>query len=315
MSDRLRIATRGSALALWQANHVRTLLEGCGRTIELVEVSTIGDRDKATALSDLGETSRGGSGESTQGVFTKEVQRVVLDGDADLAVHSLKDLPTEPTPDLVLAAVPERGDIDDALCLPRDSELAALDDLPAGSRIGTGSPRRVAMLRRARPDLECVPIRGNVPTRLAKLDAGEFDAIVLACAGLRRLDLADRITARLGGDLMWPAVGQAALGLECRADDDLTQAVLGMIDHEDSARCVDAERSLLRTLRAGCGAAVGVRTRVVGERLDLAARILSLDGTDELVDEAEGDRDDAASIGRRLAERLLERGAGDLIAT
>ena len=313
MTAPLRIATRGSALALWQAHFVRNRIAEAGRDAVLVEVSTIGDRDKSTALAQLGESSFGGTGESTQGVFTKEVQRVVLDDHADLAVHSLKDLPTDPTPGLLLAAVPERGDIDDALCLPRDSPLQTLADLPAGSRIGTGSPRRQAMLLAARPDLDCRPIRGNVPTRLAQLDAGDYDAVVLACAGLRRLHLTDRITERLHGDVMWPAVSQAALGLECRAGDDLTIAVLDGLTHTPSLLCVTAERTLLNTLRAGCGAAVGVRSRVDGDQLHLAACILSLDGRQRLTADHAGPADDPVAIGRDLGHQLLADGAADLI--
>ena len=305
----LRIATRSSNLALWQANYVRSELARVGIAAELIEVSTLGDRDRSTALASLG-----GLGEAGQGVFTKEVQRVVLDDAADLAVHSLKDLPTAPTAGLTLAAVPPRAETNDVLALPDKAAIASLDELPPGSRIGTGSPRRVAMLRRARPDITCLPIRGNVETRLAKCDAGEYDAVVLAEAGLIRLGLADRISLRLEPPIMWPAVSQAALGIECRDGDERTQQALATLNHADTAAAVTAERSLLATLRAGCGAAVGVRTVVDGDNVELAAIVLNLDGTQAIEAAATQSCSTAAALGTSVAETLLERDAGELIA-
>ena len=303
MTAPLRLATRASALAMWQANHVASLLRDAGGiACELVPVSTLGDRDKSQPLASLG-----GAGEAGQGVFTKEVQRAVLAGDADFAVHSLKDLPTTPTAGLVLAAVPGRGPTADVLVSPKGTAIASLADLSPGATVGTGSPRRAAQLRHHRADLRTTPIRGNVETRLSKLDAGEYDAIVLAEAGLVRLALADRVGVRLRPPIMWPAVSQAALGIECRTDDVATIATLRAIDDPSTHRRVNAERDLLQTLRAGCGAAVGVRSRL-GERLHLEAVVLDLDGSHRLIAAGSG-----PDIGTQLGERLLDRGAADLI--
>ena len=248
--DVIRIATRTSPLALWQANYVRDrILAISGEcTVELVDVSTIGDRDRATALASMGG----------QGVFTKEVQNAVLSGQADMAVHSLKDLPTEPTAGLSLAGVPERAPVADALVLPAGNNIRVgdrLDTMPfdvltAGARIGTGSPRRQAQLLHVRPDLQMFENRGNVETRINKLDDGEFDAIILAEAGLRRLGKSDRISALLVPPLMLHAVGQGALGIECREDDAFISDLLGRLSDTAVLAAVTAERSLLRELRA-----------------------------------------------------------------
>ena len=291
---------------MWQARHVSDRLVAAGHPpCELVQVSTLGDRDKTQTLKSLG-----GTGEAGQGVFTKEVQRAVLDDAADFAVHSLKDLPTDPTPGLTLAAVPERGPVADVLVLPPGQTLASVADLPHAARVGTGSPRRQAQLKFLRSDLRTAEIRGNVETRLAKLDAGDYDAIVLAEAGLVRLGLADRITCRLTPPDVWPAVSQAALGIECRTGDADCRAALATITHAATHAAVTAERTLLNTLRAGCGAAVGVRTRV-GRRLHLEAVVLDLAGQHRLIAAASGP--DPAALGQTVARRLLTAGAANLI--
>lgn len=303
----LRIATRASRLALWQANHVADLLRAAAPTlaVELVHVTTTGDRDQTGRLSAFGGL----------GVFTREVQRAVLDGQADLAVHSLKDLPTEPAAGLVLAAVPAREETDDALVLAAGT--AGADDLaalPDGARLGTGSLRRRAQLWHIRRDLQMLDVRGNVETRIKKLDAGEYDGIVLAKAGLKRLDLAGRISLQLSPPVMFPAVSQGALGIECRQDDNHTIALLARIDDDSAHRRVRAERSLLAHLRAGCHAPVGAATAIDGEALQLEAVVLNPAGTERLFASARSRASDPSALGRQVAERLLEQGAGRLIA-
>jgi hydroxymethylbilane synthase len=303
----LRIATRHSDLALWQANHVAERLRAAalGLAVELVHVTTTGDRDRTHTLREFGGA----------GVFTREVQRAVLDGRADIAVHSLKDLPTERAEGLVLAAVPERASPFDALVRPAGSgTIASLDELKPGARVATGSLRRQAQLRHRRADLELVEIRGNVPTRIAKLDDGQYDAIVLAEAGLDRLGLQERISLPLRPPLMYPAVGQGALGVECRSDDAATLAVLDDLIDERAFAAVRAERVVLAELRAGCHAPLGVATVVDGAGLTLEAVVLSGDGRERLHAIGSGSVDDPESLGQRVARLLLEQGADRLVA-
>ncbi len=245
----LRIATRASALATWQAEHVAALLRAAdpGRLVELVPVSTQGDRDRNSALSTFGGV----------GVFTREVQQAVKDGRADLAVHSLKDLPTEPSEGLTLGAVLERAPRCDSLLLPGGKACGSLAELPPSARVGTGSLRRQAQLLSHRPDLQLSEIRGNLDTRLRKLDEGQFDAIILAEAGLRRLGWENRISLVLAPPVMYPAVGQGAIGVECRLDDESTLSALNPLDDETTRIEVTAERACLGALRAGCHAPVG----------------------------------------------------------
>ncbi|MDA1166070.1 MAG: hydroxymethylbilane synthase [Planctomycetota bacterium] len=310
----IRIATRTSPLALWQANHVRDrILEFVeGVSVELVDVSTIGDRDRATALASMGG----------QGVFTKEVQNAVLSGRADLAVHSLKDLPTDTTDGLTLAGVPERAPVADALVLPADVSIGLpgrlesmpFDVLTAGARIGTGSPRRQAQLLHARPDLQMFENRGNVETRLQKLDDGEFDAIILAEAGLTRLGYGSRISTRLVPPLMLHAVGQGALGIECRHDDQFIVDLLSQISDANVIAAVSAERSLLRDLRAGCHAPVGTTTSFADDgRLTLRGVVLSLDGEERLEASASSSPENAEGLGVEVSALLRADGAERLL--
>ena len=301
----VRIATRNSPLALWQANDTARRLQEAhpGLKVELVPIRSGGDEDRSTALKDFGGT----------GVFTTAVQDAVLGDQADLAVHSLKDLPTESTDGLVLAAVPRRAARLDALLLPDGAPATDLSILHTGARIGTGSPRRQAQLLHVRPDLQMSENRGNVETRIAKLDAGEFDGIVLAEAGLRRLDLSDRISLLLEPPLMLPAVGQGALGIECRADDQATRERLAPLCDEASQQAVLAERSLLRTLRAGCHAPVGAWTGRAAEELLLTGVLLSADGRQRLEATASGSPADAEEIGRDVASQLLNAGGDALL--
>jgi hydroxymethylbilane synthase len=235
----------------------------------------------------------------------------LLDGQIDLSVHSLKDLPTAPALGLTIAAVPERESPRDVLV---SSTVNRLEALPRSARVGTGSLRRKAQLLYLRPDLVVEDIRGNVETRLRKLDDGQFDAIILAEAGLKRLGFADRIRQVLPPEIMLPAVGQGALGIEARSDDALTRSLLASLDDGPTHRAVTAERTLLSTLLAGCLAPVGAWARVVSGRLLLDAVVLSPDGRQRLVASAAGEPSDAAALGQQAAEDLLRQGAAQLIA-
>lgn len=310
-SSPIRIATRASQLALWQANYVADRLRELApeRRVELVEVSTIGDRDRVQPLNAVGST----------GVFTREVQRAVLDDSADIAVHSLKDLPTDVVDGLSLAGIPERASRFDALILPAGSQepgndaAAVLRSLPSGAKIGTGSLRRQAQLLHFRSDFTVENIRGNVETRLRKLDDGEFTAIVLAEAGLQRLGLGDRISVRLAPPLLLPAVGQGALGLECRTDDETTRELLQQLDDAATRAAVTTERALLSALRAGCHAPVGVDTAVQGGTLIMTAIVLSPDGAERLESLQTGPANTAEEIGRDAAADLQSKGAARLM--
>lgn len=295
----LRLGTRASPLARWQAEWVASQLALRGVAVEMVHITTQGDV-KTGPLGQIGG----------QGLFTKEIQRALLAGEIDLAVHSLKDLPTADVPGLAIAAVPKRESIHDVLVGP----YRALDELPQGARIGTGSLRRRAQLLHARPDLQLLEIRGNVDTRLKKLDAGEYDAIVLAQAGLSRLGLSERINYIIPPQLMLPAVGQGALGIETRADDAATRNQLVALNDEATFAAVTAERTLLNALRAGCLAPVGAWARLSESVLLLQAVVLHPDGSQRLAAEHQGDISEPIALGQFVAEQLLAQGADGLIA-
>ncbi len=260
----LRLGTRGSPLALWQAHHVRDRLAplAAPRPVELVLIETQGDRVRDRPLAQIGG----------DGLFTKEIQNALLDGRADVAVHSLKDLPTLPVEGLDLAAVPPRGPVGDVLVSRRHRRF---DDLPTGAVVATSSLRRRSQLLHRRPDLRIESVRGNVETRLRKLDEQGLDAIILAEAGLVRLGLAANITEVLDRAWMLPAVGQGALGLECRADDAETLRLLAPLNDPATRACVLAERALLRGLGGGCLVPIGALGTVAGETLHLRAAVLS----------------------------------------
>ena len=297
----IRIGTRASQLAHWQANWVAEQLRRAGADVELVEVSTKGDLDQSGPIAAIG----------TQGVFTKEIQAAVLRSEVDLAVHSLKDLPTEHTEGLVLAAVPPRANVADALV---SNKFGSLDALPVGATVGTGSLRRQAQLKHLRPDLKVQGIRGNVDTRLKKLDDEQFQAIVLAEAGLRRLGWEARITELLGPPRMLPAPGQGALGLECRAGDDDLVRRLSEINDSTSRSSVAAERTMLGLLHVGCSAPVGAWGRVEQEQLILEGLVASLDGRQVLRAVEQDDPSNAEALGELVAQQLLDQGAAELIA-
>lgn len=302
MNDRsLAIGTRGSPLALWQASWVAEQLTQRGVKCHIVTIATRGDLRTDVPVEAIGPF----------GVFTKELQKALLDGRIDLAVHSLKDLPTEPSKGTVLAAVPPRESPFDAL-ISHDGKT--FDQLPNGARIGTGSLRRQTQLRHRRPDLEIVPVRGNVDTRLQKLRDGQFDAMVLAQAGLTRLGLASEITEVLPPSLMLPAVGQGALGLETRAGDQEAREALAKLDDLESHQAVLAERAMLATLRGGCLAPVGAWARLEDDgRLRLTACVLSRDGTRRIAADLLANAADAVPLGRQVAEKLLAEGAAEMI--
>lgn len=281
-------------------------MERLGARVELIPISTKGDV-KTGPLGDVGG----------QGLFTKEIQQALLQERVDLAVHSLKDLPTDPVEGLALAAVPPRESNRDTLL---SNAFGSLDELPDGARVGTGSLRRRAQLLHHRPNVTVRDIRGNVETRLHKLDEGRYDAIILAEAGLRRLGLADRITQVIPADVMLPAVGQGALGIECRADDAATHSLLEELDDPTTHAAVAAERSMLASLRGGCMAPVGALCRSPSAGLlQLDGVVLSGDGTVRSFASAETSLEEtplkqAETLGRHVAEQLFDRGAAELIA-
>jgi hydroxymethylbilane synthase len=297
---RLRLGTRASPLARWQAEWVAAQLEQRGISVELVPMTTQGDV-KTGPLGQIGG----------QGLFTKEIQRALLADQIDVAVHSCKDLPTEDVPGLAIAAVPLRESTSDLLVSAKAESIQAL---PPAARVGTGSLRRKAQLLAVRPDLDIQDIRGNVETRLEKLDRGEFDAIILAEAGLNRLGLGQGKVHVIPRDVMLPAVGQGALAIEARDQDTATQSLLARLDHEETHRAVLAERALLSALRAGCLAPVGAHGRVERDRLVLEAVVLSPDGRQRLFASSSSDLSEAISLGKQVASELLDQGAADLIA-
>lgn len=303
MSRTLRIGTRGSALALWQAEHVAARIADLpdAPAVELVHVQTEGDRIQDVALSRL----------PGKAFFTKELEQAILDRRVDLAVHSLKDVETAMPDGLTLGAILERED-------PRDALVARpglrLEGLPEGARVGTSSLRRGAFLRRWRPDLEVAELRGNVPTRLRRLDDGDYDAIVLAAAGLKRLGLGRRVTDYLPFDVMLPAVSQGAIAVQLRAEDDDVARWIRALDHEPTRQTTAAERALLREVEGGCQVPLGAHATVGADGLRLRAVIASLDGGEAVAGDATGPPDEAAELGRALAADLLGRGAAAIMA-
>ncbi|QEG23655.1 hydroxymethylbilane synthase [Mariniblastus fucicola] len=299
----IRLGTRGSKLAMWQSNWVKAELEKLGNVVELIQIKTQGDVQTGP-LAQIGG----------QGLFTKQLQ-VALDAkEIDLAVHSLKDLPTEDADGLSITAIPPRETTEDAICGPVGSTLNSLESLPQKAIVGTGSVRRAAQILNLRPDLDIRDIRGNVDTRLAKLDSGEFDVIVLAAAGLTRLGLADRISFRFDRNVLLPAVGQGALGLETRADDEATVAAVAKLNHPESFSSALAERAMLRRLFAGCLAPVGARCDITGTTLTLTGVVLSRDGKIRTEASDSAPLNDYELLGISVAEKLIAAGADKLLA-
>jgi hydroxymethylbilane synthase len=298
-SPRVRIGTRGSPLARWQADWVAANLRQLGAETELIVIKTEGDV-RSGPIAQIGG----------QGVFTKEIQRALIDSRVDIAVHSLKDLPTEPVSGLRLGAVPPRAVPSDVLVARSAYTLATL---PLGARIGTGSNRRRAQLLHHRPDLVVEPVRGNLETRLRKLDEAQTDALVLAEAGLRRLGLEDRIGFVFPSTVMLPAVGQGAIGVEIRAEDQSTQQTIAPLDDPSSHAAVVAERAALAGLRGGCLAPIGALGHVESGELTLDVVVLSPDGRQRIAASDTAGPDEAEALGQRVADQLLAQGAGALI--
>ena len=302
MRSPITIATRGSKLALWQAERIKTLCQTAepGLEIELLVVKTTGDKIIDRPLAKVGG----------KGLFVKEIEQALLDERADIAVHSMKDVPAELADGLTLAAISEREDPADALV-----GAASLEALPEGARVGTSSLRRGCQVKAARPDVDVRWLRGNVGTRLAKLDAGEYDAIILAAAGLRRLGFVDRIGARLDFAVCLPAVGQGALGVEVRAaDTEVAELVRRAVHHEIDARRLAAERSFLARLGGSCQTPLAAHAVVEGETLTLDGMVGRPDGSEILRDRREGSIAEAEALGVELADELLGRGGAAIMA-
>ena len=299
----LRIGTRGSALAIWQAEHVAARiseLEGAP-PVELVRIKTEGDRVQDVALSKL----------PGKAFFTRELEQAILDGRVDMAVHSLKDLETRMPPGLEIAAVLERGDPKDVLVARQGLRLS---NLPDGATVGTSSLRRRAFMIRWRSDLNIRDLRGNVPTRIRKLDEGGYDAIVLAAAGIRRLGLEERITDELPDSVLLPAVAQGAIAVQVREGDDRVSRWIRPLDHPETRAATTAERALLRRVEGGCQVPLGAHATVVGNEVRLRAAVADLDGASSVAGEHVGSVADPAGAGTELADDLLDRGAGEILA-
>lgn len=298
----LRIATRKSALALWQAEHVAALLRGAhpGLEVELVPMSTKGDRIQDRSLAAIGG----------KGLFIKELEAALEEGRADIAVHSMKDVPGDLPEGLLIAAVLARADPFDAL-LARGAER--IDGLPPGARVGTSSLRRQAQLLAARPDLRIEPLRGNVDTRVRRLDEGGLDAIVLACAGLVRLGWETRITARLDPGVCLPAVGQGIIGIECREDDAHTRSLLQVLNDAPTRIAMDAERAFARRLGGSCQSPIAAYAVLGGEHLTLTGLVAEPDGSRLLRDSITGAAGQSRRLGEQLADRVLAAGADTLL--
>ncbi len=296
----LVIGSRGSELALWQARFVAGELERAWpeARCSIRVIKTTGDKIADVPLARIG----------SKGLFVKEIELALVAGEIDLAVHSAKDLPSEMDERLCIAAYPEREDPSDALV----SKRGKLNELPAGSVVGTSSVRRRAQVLRARPDLEIADLRGNLDTRLRKLDSGGYDAVVLAGAGLRRMGWAGRITETLPFEVCLPAAGQGALAVQCRVGDRAAE-MAAVLDHAETRRCVSAERVLLGRLQAGCQTPVAVLARESEGRTRIDAAVISLDGSKIIRMDESGDAADAGIVGERLAERLLGSPANELL--
>ncbi|MEA5418699.1 hydroxymethylbilane synthase [Spirulina sp. CCNP1310] len=302
----VRLASRKSQLALVQTYWVKAQLESHfpDITFEVETMSTQGDKILDVALSKIGD----------KGLFTKELEVGLINKTADFAVHSLKDLPTNLPEGLMLGCVTQRVDPADALVVHAKHQAHQLETLPAGTVVGTSSLRRLAQLRYHYPHLEFKDIRGNLNTRLAKLDAGEYDAIILAVAGLERLEMSDRIHQIIPAEISLHAVGQGALGIECREGDQDILDLLKVLEHTPTKQCTFAERALLRSLEGGCQVPIGVNSHIEGETLTLVGMVASLDGQQLIKDSLSGPADQAETLGQTLAATLKAKGAGDILA-
>ena len=295
---KLRIGSRGSQLALWQANHISALLRARGHEVEIEIIHTTGDKITDVALAKVG----------TKGMFTKEIEEALADGRVDLAVHSLKDLPTELSIGFEIAAITERQDPRDAFCSRHYSKIA---DLPNGARIGTSSLRRQAQLKAIRPDLDIHPLRGNVDTRLRKLEQGEYDAIILASAGLKRLGKTELLKEIISAEIMCPAAGQGALGIEIREGDAKTRELLGFLNDPSARAATTCERALLNSLGGGCQVPIGAFAERRNGKLHLESIVADPDGSKVLRDSRDGE--DPEKLGTAAGAELLRRGGDQIL--
>jgi hydroxymethylbilane synthase len=326
--NKISIGTRGSKLALWQAEHIKSLLKEFypDLKVHLVKIKTTGDMILDVPLAQVGG----------KGLFVKEIEESILRNDVDIAVHSMKDVPTDFPAGLHLSAICEREDPRDAFVSQIQNSKPKIQNfkkLPQGARIGTSSLRRSSQLLNIRPDLQITQLRGNLDTRMRKLDEGQFDAIILATAGIKRLGLKDRITEILPFDVSLPAIGQGAIGIECRADDDVTNEIVGSLDHEETSIAVRAERAFLRKLEGGCQVPIAAYARIEHRAegkeqraqndsslvtrhslLIMDGFVGSVDGQRIIKGHIEGDLNDYESLGNRLAEDLLSKGAKEILA-
>jgi hydroxymethylbilane synthase len=296
----LRIGSRGSQLALWQANHISALLRARGHEVEIEIIHTTGDRITDVALAMVG----------TKGMFTKEIEEALAAGGVDLAVHSLKDLPTELPPGFELAAITEREDPRDAFC---SREYAKVEDLPRGARVGTSSLRRQAQLKAIRPDLDIHPLRGNVDTRLRKLEQGDYDAIILASAGLKRLGKTELVKQILPAEMMCPAAGQGALGIEIRERDSATRQLLAFLNDTAARAATTCERALLNSLGGGCQVPIGAFAEIRDRKLHLDAIVADPDGSKLLRESRDGDINHPEALGKAVGKTLLGRGGDEIL--
>ncbi len=294
---RLRIGSRGSQLALWQAHHISALLRERGHEVELAIIKTTGDKITDVALAKVG----------TKGMFTKEIEEALAEGRVDLAVHSLKDLPTELSSGFAIAAITKRENPRDVFC---SKKYNSIEELPQRARVGTSSLRRQAQLKALRPDLEIYPLRGNVDTRLRKLEAGDYDAIILAAAGLNRLGKTELVKQIIPAEIMCPAAGQGALGIEIRAGDSETLKHLAFLDDVAARASTTCERALLNKLGGGCQVPIGASAEMLNGRLHLEAIVAHPDGTVVLRESRDGS--DPVKLGEEVGDILLARG-GDAI--
>lgn len=299
---KLRIASRESALALWQSEHIKARLEALypELEVEIVGMTTKGDKILDVPLAKIGG----------KGLFVKELEASMLEGDTDIAVHSMKDVPMEFPEGLELAVICEREDPFDAFV---SNQVSSLDELPQGARVGTSSLRRQSQIAALRPDLEILPLRGNVNTRLAKLDAGEYDAIILAASGLKRLGFNERIKSTLPENDSLPAVGQGALGIECRSQDHAIKELLKPLRHEPTWLCVSAERAMNHYLHGGCQVPIAGYATLSGDEISMTGLVASTDGCNVLKASQKGSATDAEKLGVDIAKALLEQGAGELL--
>jgi hydroxymethylbilane synthase len=303
MPDSIRIATRKSPLALWQAEHAADSLRRAhpGLRVEIIGMSTRGDKILDAPLAKIGG----------KGLFVKELEQGMLEGRADIAVHSMKDVPVDFPAGLRLSVILEREDPRDAFVSNR---YAGLDELPEGARVGTSSLRRACQISSRRPDLRVEPLRGNVNTRLGKLDAGDYDAVILAAAGLMRLGFEERIRSRLEPEQSLPAIGQGAIGIECRADDERVNALIAPLHHAPTADRVSAERAMNDRLMGGCQVPIAGYALIEGDGLHLRGLVGTPDGKRVLRGERRGPRAQARGLGTALAKDLIDQGAGEILA-